>query len=226
MSCEKEMASVTSSEPHEWYISRWMRDILQGALLTFLYISKIFFFFLKNQYSWQSTQSTVLTWSRRSERVERVGEAGFVDAADPAGLRGGSLLNRSLHWNGWRLLRTPFGSHGEKGKEGWGRPRWKVLIPCEKMVTGNSFRPGQRTHQKTSGECHTYGQETSGLVRKRMEFEHRHICGDRRVGSENEEISTFGRGDIIGKIRREKYLITCVLLPPPQFLANSLFLKF
>ena len=61
----------------------------------------------------------------------------------------------------------------------------KVLILCEKMVTGNSFRPDQRTHQKTLGECHSDGQETSGLGRKRMEFEHRHICGDGRMGSKN-----------------------------------------
>lgn len=52
-------------------------------------------------------------------------------------------------------------------------------------MTGNSFRPGQRTHQKILGECHSYGQETSGLVRKRMKFEHKHICGDSRVGSKN-----------------------------------------
>lgn len=52
-------------------------------------------------------------------------------------------------------------------------------------MTGNSFRPGQGTHQKTLGECHSLGQETSGVVRKRMEFEHRHICGDSGVESKN-----------------------------------------
>lgn len=88
-------------------------------------------------------------------------------------------------------------------------------------MTGNSFRPRQRTHQKTLGKCHSYGQETSGLVRKRMEFELSCICGDSRVGSKNTEgISTFGRGDVIEKLRKEKYLITCVLLFPLTF--NSL----
>ena len=164
------------------------------------------------------------TWRRRSDRVGTIAEA--VRWPGRALVRGHSLLSRPLHWNGWRPLRTPLGSQGEKGKEGWGRPRWKALIPCEKMVTGNSSCPGQRTHQKTLA---------SVIAMARKHLAQSGSGWDLDIGASVvivgwdpriEEISTLGRRDIIEKVRREKYLMTHVLLhapPPPSILNKVLF---
>lgn len=57
----------------------------------------------KSQCGWHHTQ---LVFHIRRKRNGRVRD--HIDGA----------ISWMLLWNGWRLLRTPLGSHGEKGKEG------------------------------------------------------------------------------------------------------------
>ena len=95
------------------------------------------------------------------------------------------------------------------------------------MVTGNSSCPGQRTHQKTLASVIAMARKHLAPSGSGWDLDIGAsvvIVGwDPRI----EEISTLGRRDIIEKVRREKYLITHVLLHapcPPQFLTKSYFL--
>lgn len=179
----------------QWHHPSPMSDTFQGGCeisYRMLYWCSTSTTFGKSQYWWHRTQWVFYVGRKRNKRAGTVGEAVSWMLEDLAGLRGAPCWTcPALEW-----VEASQNPSWQSWWERKGRLRKATLEGAHsvwEMVTGNSFCPGQRTYQKTLGECHSFGQETSGLLRKRMKFEHRHICDDSRVGSKNvKKFQLFG----------------------------------